>query len=148
MTVPQPVLAFRESLKNISQVNQMKNEYRTLGMKILTNGKIEGHEVQALRELISADGKIERDEVEFLLDLFRRTDQMNPAFEKFFCSVMKQYLLADGRIDGDQAGWLCRLIKLDGKVSERERKLLCELRGEAREITEEALALFEECLKT
>lgn len=124
----------------------MKNEYRTLGMKILTNGKVEGHEVESLRELISADGKIEREEVEFLLDLYRRTDQMTPAFEKFFCKVIKQYLLSDGNIDGERARWLCRLIMLDGKVSDREKKLLCELRGEAKEITEEAQALIDECL--
>ncbi|QDU29294.1 hypothetical protein ETAA8_44020 [Anatilimnocola aggregata] len=47
----------------------MKNDFRTLGMQILANGKIEGHEVKSIKELISADGTIDRQEAEFLLDL-------------------------------------------------------------------------------
>lgn len=124
----------------------MKDTFRTLGMKILANGKIEGHEVESLRELISADGKIDRQEAEFLLDLYRRTDPIAPAFEKFFYKAIKQYLLADGTINREQAAWLRKLIFSDGKVSERENKLLRELRGEAKEISVEGQALFEECL--
>jgi uncharacterized tellurite resistance protein B-like protein len=124
----------------------MKNEFRTLGMKILTNGKIEGHEVESLRELISADGKIDREEAEFLIHLYRRTDQIAPAFEKFFCKVIKQHLLADGTIDSEQAAWLRKLILADGKVSEREKKLLREIKGEAKEISLEAHDLIEDCL--
>jgi hypothetical protein len=124
----------------------MKNEFRTLGMKILANGKIEGHEVESLRELISADGKIDRDEAEFLIHLYRRTDPIAPAFEKFFFKVIKQHLLADVTIDSERAAWLRKLILIDGKVSEREKKLLRELRGEAKEISVEGHALIEECL--
>jgi len=124
----------------------MKNEFRTLGVRILTNGKIEGHEVESLRELLSADGKIDREEAEFLLDLYRRTDQIAPAFEKFFCKVIKQHLLADGTIDNERAAWLRRLILADGKVSEREKKLLREIKGEAKEISFQGQALIEECL--
>ena len=124
----------------------MKNEFRTLGMRILTNGKIEGHEVESLRELLSADGKIDREEAEFLLNLYRRTDQITPAFEKFSCKVIKQHLLADGTIDSDRAEWLRRLILIDGKVSEREKKLLREIKGEAKEISVEGQVLIEECL--
>lgn len=124
----------------------MNNLFRTLGMKILTNGKIEGHEVEALRELISADGKVDREEVEFLIHLYRRTDQIAPAFEKFFYKAIKQHLLADGTIDSERAAWLRQLIFADGKVTEREKKLLRELRGEAKEIAVEGDALIEECL--
>lgn len=124
----------------------MKNEFRTLGMKILTNGKIEGHEVESLRELISADGKIDREEAEFLIHLYRRTDQIAPAFEKFFYKVIKQHLLADGTIDSERAAWLRKLILIDGKVSEREKKLLREIKGEAKEISLEAHDLIEDCL--
>ncbi len=124
----------------------MKNEFRTLGMKILTNGKIEGHEVESLRELMSADGKIDREEAEFLIHLFRRTDQIAPAFDKFFYNAIKQHLLADGTIDSERAAWLRRLILIDGKVSDREKKLLREIRGEAKEISVEGHALIEECL--
>ncbi len=124
----------------------MKNEFRTLGMKILANGKIEGHEVESLWELISADGKVDREEAEFLIHLYRRTDQITPVFEKFFYKVIKQHLLADGTIDGEQVVWLRKLILADGKVSEREKKLLREIRGEAKEISVQGHALIEECL--
>lgn len=124
----------------------MKNEFRTLGMKILTNGKIEGHEVEALRELISADGEVDREEADFLIHLYRRTDQIAPAFERFFYAAIKQHLLADGTIDSERAAWLRRLILVDGKVSEREKKLLREIRGEAKDISGEGHALIEECL--
>jgi len=124
----------------------MKNEFRTLGMRVLTNGKIEGHEVESLQELLSADGKIDREEAEFILDLYRRTDQITPAFEKFFCRVIKQHLLADGTIDSERAAWLRKLILSDGKVSDREKKLLREIKGEAKEISVEGQALIEECL--
>jgi len=124
----------------------MKNEFREIGMKILTNGKIEGHEVESLRELITADGKIDRQEAELLLDLYKRTEQIAPAFEKFFYKVIKQHLLADGTIDNERAAWLRRLILIDGKVSDREKKLLREINGEAKEISVEGQALIEECL--
>ena len=124
----------------------MKNELRTLGMRILTNGKVEGHEVESLRKAFSANGKIDRQEAEFLLDLYRRTDQIAPAFEKFFCKVIKQHLLADGTIDSERAAWLRRLIFMDGKVNEREKKLLRELKGEARQVSPEYQTLYEECL--
>ncbi len=124
----------------------MKNEFRTLGMKILTNGKIEGHEVESLRELISADGKIDREEAEFLIHLYRRTDQIAPAFEKFFYKVIKQHVLTDGTIGANKATWLRQMIFADGKVNEREKKLLCELKGEATRINSEFQTLYEECL--
>ncbi len=124
----------------------MKNEFRTLGMKILTNGKIEGPEVESLRELISADGKIDREEAEFLIHLYRRTDQIAPAFEKFFYKVIKQHVLTDGTIDAEIAAWLRQMIFADGKVNEREKKLLCELKGEATRINSEFQTLYEECL--
>jgi uncharacterized tellurite resistance protein B-like protein len=124
----------------------MKNEFRTLSMKILTNGKVEGHEVESLRELISADGKIDREEAEFLIYIYKRTDQIAPAFEKFFYKVIKEHLLADGTIDSERAAWLRSLILVDGKVTEREKKLLREVRGEAKEISVEGNALIEECL--
>lgn len=124
----------------------MKNEFRTLGMKILTNGKVEGHEVESLRELISADGKIDREEAEFLIYIYKRTDQIAPAFEKLFYKAIKEHLLADGTIDSERAAWLRSLILVDGKVTEREKKLLREVRGEAKEISVEGNALIEECL--
>ncbi len=124
----------------------MKNELRTLGNSIMANGKIEGHEVELLRNHLSADGVIDRPEAEFLVEIYRRTNQIAPAFEKFFYRAIKKHLVADGCIGTEEAGWLRRVIFLDGTVTEREKKLLRELRGESREFSDEAQALFDECL--
>lgn len=124
----------------------MKNELRTLGISIMANGKIEGHEVELLRNHLSADGVIDRDEAEFLVEMYRRTNQVAPAFEKFFNSAIKKHLVADGRIGSEEALWLRRVIFSDGVAKDREKKLLRELRGESKEVSDEAQALFEECL--
>ena len=124
----------------------MKNEFRNFGNKILANGKIEGHEVVSLRALVSEDGVIDREEAEFLVDLYKRSNQVTPAYEKFFYQAIKQHVLADGAIDDERATWLRGLILRDGKVSEREKKLLRELKGEAKVISLEGQSLFEECL--
>ena len=125
----------------------MKNELRTLGLSILANGKVDGHEVETLRKHFSADGTIDRQEAEFLFDLYRRTDQIAPAFEKFFYQTVKKHLIADGCIGVEEAAWLRRLIFIDGKVNDREKKLMREIRGEVREVSSEAEALFNECLE-
>ena len=112
----------------------------------MANGKIEGHEVELLRNHLSADGVIDRSEAEFLVEMYRRTSQITPAFEKFFYQAIKKHLVADGCIGTEEAGWLRRVIFSDGTVKEREKKLLRELRGESREFSDEAQALFDECL--
>jgi uncharacterized tellurite resistance protein B-like protein len=124
----------------------MKNELRVIGNSIMANGKIEGHEVELLRSHLSADGVIDRQEAEFLVDMFRRTNQIAPAFEKFFYQTIKKHLVADGRVGAEEALWLRRVIFSDGVVKEREKKLLRELRGESKEFSDEAQALFDECL--
>lgn len=125
----------------------MKNELRVLGNSIMANGKIEGHEVELLRSHLSADGVIDRHEAEFLVEMYRRTKQIAPAFVKFFNQAIKKHLVADGRVGAEEALWLRRVILADGEVKEREKKLLRELRGESKEFSDEAEALFEECLR-
>ena len=124
----------------------MKNELRVIGNSIMANGKIEGHEVEILRGHMSADGVIDRQEAEFLVELYRRTNQIAPAFEKFFHQAIKKHLVADGRVGAEEALWLKRVIFSDGVVKEREKKLLRELRGESNEFSDEAQELFDECL--
>lgn len=120
--------------------------YRALMEKILADGKVEGHEVEQLRVLLYADGKIDRKEAEFLIELHKRVERDSPAFEKFFYAAIKQHVLHDGVIDTEEAAWLRRMIWDDGRVDEREKKLLRELKGEAKRVSPEFEALFQECL--
>lgn len=121
-------------------------DLRVLQKELLENGKIEGHEVEQLRRLVSADGKIDRFEAELLLELFKRVDRISPAFERFFYSAIKKHLLCDGTIGVEAAAWLRRLVFADSKISDREKKLIRELKGEASHVSDEFQALYEACL--
>ena len=121
-------------------------DFRVLKKSILANGKVDGHEVDLLHQILYADGVIDRKEAEFLVDLHKRVERVSPAFEKFFFTAIKQYVLNDGAIDAEEARWLRRIIFADGRVDEREKKLLRELKGEARSICPEFEALFKDCM--
>ena len=124
----------------------MNNELKSLGNRILANGKVQGHEIKALETWFEADGKIDRQEAIFLLDLYKRADAIAPAFERLFSRVIKRHLLADGRLENEEARWLRQVVLSDGKVSDREKALLREIRGEAKFVSDQGQALFAECL--
>ena len=73
-------------------------------------------------------------------------ERVAPGFEKFFYRSIKQHVLNDGKIDAEEANWLSRMITADGKVDDREKKLLRELKGEAAHTCPEFDALFAECV--
>lgn len=120
---------------------------RELMRKYLADGKVDGHEIEALCDLIYADDVVSREEAEFLVELHRRVERVSPGFEKFVYRAIKEHVLADGAIAAEEAAWLRRVIFADGKVRDRERKLIRELRGEAARTCPEFEALFEECAK-
>jgi tellurite resistance protein len=120
---------------------------RAIEEKILANGRVDTAELEMLRKELYADGKIDRKEADFLVELHKRVQHMTPAFEHFFYAAIKHHILADGRIDADEAAWLRRMLFADGKIDDQERKLLHELKGEAKEVSPEFEALFKECMK-
>ena len=119
---------------------------RELMKKYLADGKVVGHEVEALCDLIYADDAIDRQEAEFLVELHRRVERISPGFEKFVYQAIKTHVLTDGAIDAEEAAWLRRVIFADGKVSEREKKLIRELRGEATRACPEFETLYADVL--
>jgi len=114
---------------------------------ILVNGKVDGPELEALRLKMYAHGRIERPEADFLVELHKRVQHRTPAFEKFFYHAIKDHILAHGRIDAEEAAWLRRMLFADGKIADEERKLLHELKGEARQVCREFETLFGESMK-
>jgi uncharacterized tellurite resistance protein B-like protein len=120
---------------------------RQIEQHILANGKVDSHELETLRRELYADGKIDRAEADFLVELHKRVQHLTPAFEHFFYQAIKDHILADGRIDAEEAAWLRRMVFADGKIDDQERKLLHELKGEARQVSHEFEALFGECMK-
>ncbi len=120
---------------------------REIEQAILGNGKVDGPEVEALRRQLYANGKIERPEADFLVELHKRVQHKTPAFEKFFYQAIKDHILAHGRIDAEETAWLRRMLFADGKIDDQERKLLHELKGEAKLVSPEFTALFDQSMK-
>src|SRR5689334_9937084 len=120
---------------------------RQLEQNILANGRVDGDELEVLRRELYAEGKIDRKEADFLVELHKRVQHLTPAFEQFFYQAIKDHILADGRIDAEEAAWLRRMLFADGKIDDRERKLLHELKGEAGQVSHEFEVLFADSMK-
>src|SRR5437763_4800988 len=104
---------------------------------ILADGKVEGPEIEQLRQVLYADGKIDRPEADFLVELHKRVQRRSPGFEQFFYKAIKDHILADGQISAGETAWLRQMLWADGKIDDAERKFLHELKGEAREVSAE-----------
>lgn len=122
-------------------------ELRRMEQDILAKGKVDTHELELLRGQLYAEGKIGRPQADFLVELHKRVPHLTPAFEHFFYQAVKDHILADGRIDAEEADWLRRLLFADGKIDDQERKLLHQLKGEAKQVSREFEVLFEESMK-
>ena len=120
---------------------------RQIEQKILANGKVDGPELEALRQQLYAGPKIDRPKADFLVELHKRVQHRTPAFDRFFYQVIKDHILADGRIEVEEAAWLRQMLFADGKIDDEERKFLQELKGEAKQVSPEFEVLFAESMK-
>jgi hypothetical protein len=121
--------------------------WQEIEQAILANGRVDGPELELLRQKLYAGGKIERRDADFLVELHKRVQHMTPAFEKFFYQAIKDHILAHGWIDAEKTAWLRRMLFADRKIKDEERKFLHELKGEAKKVSTEFEKLFAECLK-
>jgi hypothetical protein len=122
-------------------------QLRKMEQDVLANGRIDGPELEVLRGRLYVNGKIDRANADYLVELHKRVQHLTPAFEHFYYQAIKDHILADGWIDGEQSAWLRRLLFADGKIDDQERKLLHELKGEAKQISREFEALFADSMK-
>ena len=120
---------------------------RQIEHDILANGRVDGAELDLLRQELYAGGKIGRPEADFLVELHKRVQHKTPAFEKFFYQAIKNHILKDGRIDAEEAAWLRQMLSADGRLDDEERKFLHELKGEAKHVSPELEALFVHSMK-
>jgi hypothetical protein len=118
-----------------------------LRQEILVKGKADSHELDVLRQQLYADGKIDRRGVEFLVELHKRVPYHTPAFEQFFFQAVKDHLLTDHWISAEGTAWLRLVLFTGGQIMDEERKLLHELKGEARQVCPEFEKLFAEGMK-
>jgi hypothetical protein len=122
-------------------------EFQQIEHDILAKGRVDGHEMEALRRHLYACGTIDRRGADFLVELHKRVQHLTPAFEHFFYQAIKDHILARGLIDAEEAAWLRRMLFADGKIDDQERKFLHELKGEAKQVSRDFEALFAECMK-
>ncbi len=122
-------------------------QLRKMEQDVLANGRIDGPELEVLRGRLYVNGKIDRANADYLVELHKRVQHLTPAFEHFYYQAIKDHILADGWIDGEQTAWLRRLLFADGKIDDQERKLLHELKGEAKQVCHEFGALFADTMK-
>ena len=119
-----------------------------LKAQILADGTIDDSEVEIIRKELYADGQIDQEEVEFLIALRNEARSVSPAFEQLFFQAIKSNVLADGSIDAPEAAWLRKMLFADGKIDANEKKFLQELRLEAKKVSPEFQALFDQCMKS
>ncbi len=117
-------------------------ELRQTAQGILATGKVDGHDLEVLRRKLYDDGKVHRQEADLLVELHKRVEHLTPAFEHFYYQAIKDHILADGRIGAEAAAWLRRLLLGAGTMKDEGRRLLHELKGEAREVGPEFDLLF------
>jgi hypothetical protein len=125
----------------------MMTKLLQLEQEILAKGKVNGAELEALKEQIYRNGKIDRPRADFLVELHKRVEHMTPAFDHFFYQAIKDHILQDGHIDAEESAWLRQLLFADGKIDDQERKFLHELKGEAKHSSPEFEALYKESMK-
>jgi hypothetical protein len=122
-------------------------DLQRLVMDVLANGRVEGQEIDRLRQALYADGKIDRCEADVLVEMHKRVQRpTGPSWQKFFYQAIKDHILNDGSIDTEETAWLREMLWQDGEIDDDERRFLRELRGEARQTCPEFEALCDECL--
>lgn len=136
----------REVKENDPHRDRIVKELQTIEVHVHDHGRVDGSELEALRRVIY-DGKIDREKADYLVEIHKRVRYRTKSFEQFFYQVLKDYLLADGGIDAKKTAWLRKVLFADGKIDDEERKFLHQLKGEAKEVSPEFEALFEECMK-
>jgi len=123
-------------------------ELRRIEQDILVRGKVDSDHLEALHRRLYAGGKVGRPEADFLVELHKRVQHPNPAFEHLFYRAIADHVLVDGRIDAGEAAWLRELLFADGTLRDEERKFLHELKGQAGHACAEFEALFAEAMKS
>ena len=122
-------------------------DLRQMRQEVLATGRVDSHHLEAMRRAFPVNGKIDRQNADFLVELHKRVQHTNPAFEQFFYQAIKRHVLTDGRIGSEETAWLRQALFADPKIKDEARKLLHELKGEAAETSRKFAAMFAECMK-
>jgi hypothetical protein len=122
-------------------------ELRHIEEHVDKHGRVNGHELEEMRQLLYADGKIDRKEANFLVELHKRVKNRTRAFEQFFYKALKDHILTDGKINARKTAWLQDALVSDGKIDDETRKFLHQLKGEATQVHPDFEKLIRKVMK-
>jgi uncharacterized tellurite resistance protein B-like protein len=121
----------------------MANWKRLARSLALADGNISDQETEIIHKELTADQQLDKEEIGFLIDLKKSAKSVAPKFNQFVLTVVKKVILRDGVISEDEAKWLYEIIAADGKLDAEERKLIQELKKEAKQVSATFLKLHE-----
>jgi poly-D-alanine transfer protein DltD len=125
----------------------MATDWRELAKgALLVDGKIDEGSVKLLRKVLYADGVIDRKDAEFLVELHKKAKRVSPAFKRFFYQAIKDNVLQGGTIDSSDATWLKKTVYSNKKLDPEQKKLLKDLKRDARRVSPEFRQLYEKWL--
>ena len=99
-------------------------ELRRIEQDILARGKVDSDHLEALHQSLYTSGAVSRQAADIMIELHKRVQHPNPAFEHLFYRAIKDHVLVDGRIDAEEAAWLRQVLFADGTIKDEERKFL------------------------
>lgn len=125
------------------------SQLRALKSQILVEGEdlcIDDADVARIRACLPADGALTHDDLMALSEMRTEARTVCPAFDQLFFPAFKAYLLADGKITLAEQFLLLRMLYGGGGIDDAERRFLCELRQEAREVSPEFERLYAQAM--
>ncbi len=107
----------------------------------LANGRIiDSNRARIIEEELLADGKIDKSAFEFLIALRRAARSVDATFDGAVFKAIKPVILKDGFVSPGETRWLHGLFMSNGKLDERERLFLKDLKESSRSHCPEFLA--------
>lgn len=123
----------------------MFSDLGQLRADVVASGRIGERELDLICRQLYPEGRLGREEVEFLASIRRLVRSVNPEFEELFAEAVKLNVLVRGAIDAEGASWLRRLLCVGDSIDAGAKRLLGELRCEARQVSPEFQRFYDEC---
>lgn len=125
------------------------SKLQALKSQILVRGEdlcLDEADVTQIRECLPADGTLPSEDLLALAEMRSEAQVVCPAFDELFFPAFKTYLLADGTISRYEQFLLLRMLYGGGQVDDAERQFLQELRQEARTVSPEFEAMYQQAM--
>jgi carbon storage regulator len=137
----------RSSARSHPGGNATTAELSKLKDEVLASGRIGERQVVHICRTLFPDGEPDRDGVHFLAAVRREAVAVCPSFEELFADAVKYVALDGGFISAEATAWLREILDTGGRTGACERKILRDLRREARRVSSEFRQLYGESMR-